>query len=158
MSEKTVGTGQIEIGRESDVLDALGIGSCVVVCLYDKQNKIGGLAHIMLPESKRDENDNMNGESAPAEFVSSGIDALVNIMRENGAEVEKLVAKIAGGSEMFEGIRTTPISLGVQNVNAAKQKLNEMGINIISEDVGGNVGRSIRFFIDEGDVEIRKRM
>lgn len=52
MEEIVVSLGEVAIGYEGDILISLGLGSCVAVVLYDPTSKIGGLAHVMLPESK----------------------------------------------------------------------------------------------------------
>ncbi len=44
-----VNTGEVEIASRPVVLQAMAIGSCVVVAAFDRNKKIGGLAHIMLP-------------------------------------------------------------------------------------------------------------
>ena len=51
MNEIIVGIGEIQLGYKDDLLISLGLGSCVGVVLYDELNKIGGLAHVMLPDS-----------------------------------------------------------------------------------------------------------
>lgn len=55
MKERIVRMGEIETGFEGHTLTSLGLGSCVAVMLYDSENRIGGMAHIMLPDSSEHE-------------------------------------------------------------------------------------------------------
>lgn len=154
--DKLIKTGQIEIGNENDVLESLGVGSCVVICLYDRKNRVGGLAHIMLPAK----NPKLAGEngSPPAEFAEAGIENLIKQLKENGADIQNLEAKLFGGSEMFGKLREEPVSLGAMNLAAVKEELEKRNISISAQDIGGNSGRSIRFYVNNGDVEIKKRL
>jgi chemotaxis protein CheD len=43
-----VGIADIQIGRHPQILRTI-LGSCVGVCLYDPQERVTGMAHIMLP-------------------------------------------------------------------------------------------------------------
>lgn len=166
MSSVIVNTGELFVGRSPAVIEAPGIGSCLVVCLYDETKKQGGLAHIMLPAGPE------TGElqtliiagkpqfqpSLPAKYADAGLDRLAGKLSNLGSSFAGLTAKIAGGAEMFTVLKDGVGTIGSQNLAAARQKLNSMGIKIISEDVGGNVGRSVKFFLETGDIEIRKKM
>jgi chemotaxis protein CheD len=157
MSNKVVGTGQIDVAKDDEILEALGVGSCVVVCLYDRTRKIGGMAHIMLPE-RNNKPDGHENSTAPAEFVEQGIQNLLELFKGHGGETENLEVKLFGGAEMFENINKEPVSLGTLNLDAVKKKLDTLGFEVVSEDIGGNAGRSLKFFLHSGDVEVRKRV
>ncbi|OGP49697.1 MAG: hypothetical protein A2Y79_05265 [Deltaproteobacteria bacterium RBG_13_43_22] len=45
--------GEGVVSRSPAVFSSVGLGSCVVVTLYDTKRGIGGLAHIMLPGNRR---------------------------------------------------------------------------------------------------------
>jgi len=66
-----VGMADLNITMAPGILTTLGLGSCVGIALYDKQNKIAGLAHIMLPSSKEIKNNENK-----AKFADTGIDLL----------------------------------------------------------------------------------
>lgn len=156
MSEIQVKTGQWSVSKDPDVLVSLGIGSCVAVCFYDNKNKIGGLAHIMLPSHQ-----NTNVAPLPeaeAQYAGDGIDAVLAKMLLMGCEIQNIKAKIAGGSEMFSNLRLSPQSLGSQNVMSVKTELSKHRVALLSEDTGGHVGRSLWFYLDSGEIEIKKRM
>ncbi len=46
-----VGMADLNICKSPDAITTLGLGSCIGIALYDPVTKIGGLAHIMLPDS-----------------------------------------------------------------------------------------------------------
>lgn len=146
-----VGMADLNIVKSPDSLTTLGLGSCVGIGLYDKVNKIAGLAHIMLPSSKEIKNN-----SNKPKFADSGIEELVDLMVKSGANRNSLVAKIAGGSQMFNFNSNNDIlRIGERNVNATKEKLSELKIRIIAEDTGGNFGRTIVLSSQDGSLHIR---
>ncbi|MBU5437682.1 chemotaxis protein CheD [Tissierella sp. MSJ-40] len=146
-----VGMADLNVTKSPNILTTLGLGSCVGIALYDKVNKIAGLAHIMLPSSKEIKN-NQNR----AKFADTGIEELVKIMLKEGANKNNLVAKIAGGSQMFSFSSNNDIlKIGERNVIATKNILKEMNIKIISEDTGGNYGRTIELNSLDGSLFIR---
>lgn len=146
-----VGMADLNVTNAPNELTTLGLGSCVGISLYDKVNKIAGLAHIMLPSSKEIRN-NQN----LAKFADTGIDELIRSMVKIGANRNNLVAKLAGGSQMFSFNSNNDIlKIGQRNVIASTQKLKELNIKIISEDTGGNFGRTIVLKTTDGSLFIR---
>ena len=100
-------------------ITTLGLGSCVGVALRDKNNKVGGLAHVMLPDSSV-----ISNNTNIAKFADTGIVELVRQMEALGANKRNLVAKIAGGATMFAvSSRAASMNVGERNVEAVKKKL-----------------------------------
>ena len=134
-------------------ITTLGLGSCVGIALRDTSNKIGGLAHIMLPDSTAIRNGNLN----IAKFADTGIVELVKQMEKIGARRGHMVAKIAGGATMFsfQGGNSSMGQVGQRNVEATKKKLGELRIPIIAENTGANYGRTVIFYPETGDFQIR---
>ena len=130
----------------------LGLGSCVGIAIRDTSNKIGGLAHIMLPDSTA-----IRGNLNIAKFADTGIVELVRQMEKLGARRSHMVAKIAGGATMFsfQGGNSSMGQVGQRNVEATKKKLGELRIPIIAEDTGANYGRTVVFYPETGDFHIR---
>lgn len=137
-----VGMADMNICKAPDAITTLGLGSCVGVVLYDSTSKIAGLVHVMLPDSTK-----IRKNSNVAKFADTGIDALIDLMKKNGANITVLKAKIAGGAQMFDfNSNNEMLRIGDRNVEAAKAKLKDLGISIIAEDTGLNYGRTIEFF------------
>jgi chemotaxis protein CheD len=92
-----------------------------------------------------------------AKFVDSAITLMVSRMVKRGAAKEKIVAKIFGGAKMFGNVKGSPgvLQIGEKNVESAREKLAELGIPVVAEDVGGNQGRTISFNVSDGTVLLR---
>jgi len=132
-------------------LITLGLGSCVGVALYDTKTKMIGLAHIMLPWSCQAKN-----KSNKAKFADTGIKLLLDEMVESGANRNSIVAKLAGGAQMFSYSAVSDmIRVGERNVEATKKVLQELNIPVIAEDTGGKHGRTIEFFSEDGRLMIK---
>lgn len=146
-----VGMADLKVCKCPDALTTLGLGSCVGVALYDPVTKISGLLHCMLPDSTA-----IRNNSNIAKFADTGIDELIKQMVVLGANRGRLVAKIAGGAQMF-AMQTTNDSLrvGERNSEAAKKKLREYHIRILAEDCGLNYGRTVEFYSETGDYVIK---
>lgn len=135
-----------------DGITTLGLGSCVGVAIRDTGGKVGGLAHVMLPDSKAIKNSQTN----IAKFADTGIDELVRQMEALGASRRRMVAKIAGGATMFNyTAKAESMQVGCRNVEAVKKKLGELGIPIIAEDTGLNYGRTVVFYPETGEFQIK---
>ncbi|WP_077367498.1 chemotaxis protein CheD [Anaerosalibacter sp. Marseille-P3206] len=146
-----VGMADLNVLKSPGILTTLGLGSCVGIALYDKDKKIAGLAHIMLPSSLEIKN-NTN----KAKFADTGIELLVERMLHIGASRRVLKAKIAGGSQMFNFNSDSDIlKVGQRNVLATKEKLRELKIPIIAEDTGGNYGRTIELSSLDGSLLVK---
>ncbi len=147
-----VGMADLNICVSPDGITTLGLGSCVGIAIRDPVTKIGGLAHIMLPDSSTIRN---NGNIP--KFADTGIEELVRRVVAKGANRTRLVAKIAGGAQMFSfgGGNSETIRVGERNVEASKKKLAELKIPILAEDTGKNYGRTVIFYPETGDYIIR---
>ncbi|NLM26729.1 MAG: chemotaxis protein CheD [Clostridiaceae bacterium] len=146
-----VGMADVNCTKHPGVLATLGLGSCVGIALYDIKIKTIGLAHIMLPWSHQAKN-NANR----AKFADTGILLLLEKMSEAGASLKNIVAKLAGGAQMFSfSGNSDMIRIGQRNVEATKEVLQQLRIPVISEDTGGNYGRTIEFYSEDGRLMIK---
>ncbi|NLZ82637.1 MAG: chemotaxis protein CheD [Clostridiales bacterium] len=146
-----VGMADLNVCVAPNAITTLGLGSCVGIILYDQRNKIAGLAHVMLPDSTK-----ISNNENKAKFADTGIDELINRMKEIGANPRGLVAKIAGGAQMFAFSKNNDMMrIGDRNVEATKAKLNELSIPILAEDTGFNYGRTIEFHPETGELHIK---
>jgi chemotaxis protein CheD len=146
-----VGMADLKVCKSPDGVTTLGLGSCVGIALRDPVTKIGGLAHIMLPDSTV-----IRNNSNIPKFADTGIDALVKQIVAAGANRGRLVAKIAGGARMFAFSNNSDMTgVGDRNVEAVKRKLQQLRIPILAEDTGKNYGRTVVFYPETGDFIIR---
>ena len=146
-----VGMAELKTCKSPDGLTTLGLGSCVGIALRDPDTQIGGLVHIMLPDSTAIRNSSHN----VAKFADTGIVELVNQMELLGAKRNKIVAKIAGGAAMFASGRSDVVQVGKRNVEATEAKLQELKIPILAKDTGENYGRTVTFYPETGQFHIR---
>ncbi|MDD4112505.1 MAG: chemotaxis protein CheD [Herbinix sp.] len=146
-----VGMADASVCKPPDVITTLGLGSCVGIVLYDPVRKIAGLVHIMLPDSTK-----INNNSNKYKFADTGIEALIQDMVSIGAITRNLVAKIAGGAQMFSFSNNLEMMrIGDRNVEATKDKLKRLGIRLLAEDTGSNYGRTIEFSPETGLLHIK---
>lgn len=137
-----VGIADMNVVEAPHVIRTSGLGSCVGIVLYNPLKSIAGLAHIMLPEASLSKAGPLN----KAKFADTAILELVNRLETLGLNKNTLLAKIAGGAQMFQFNGTSDIMrIGPRNVEAVKKTLQSLKINITGEDVGGNSGRTIEF-------------
>jgi len=146
-----VGMADLQVCKSPDVLTTLGLGSCVGVALYDPITKVSGLLHLMLPDStKIRNNENL------AKFADTGIQELVRQMLFIGANRSRIVAKIAGGAQMFAMKSTNDLlRVGERNIEAAKENLVKSNIQIIGEETGFNYGRTVELYAENGSFIIK---
>ena len=149
-NEIKVGMGEGAVMSTPHVISTTGIGSCVVTTLYDPQKQIGGLAHIMLPDSN-----GINGRRPPFHCADTAITALLRRLQTRGAVRENLVAKVIGGARMFAGNNSPSPGIGKQNITSIRQILDREHLPLIGEDINGGYGRSVEFRLNSGKVIIR---
>ncbi|HNX58197.1 MAG TPA: chemotaxis protein CheD [Spirochaetota bacterium] len=143
-----VGVAQVKMGSSPQVLRTI-LGSCVGICIYDRQKKIGGLAHVLLPEAT-------SQESNIEKYADTAIPMLVDLLLKQGCRKEFMSAKIAGGASMFKFSQANTLGqIGDRNIEATKKALSMKGIPILAEDVGGNSGRVIDFYLDDGHLKVK---
>ena len=141
-----VGIADFAVGDDESQISTSGLGSCVGIALHDERAGVIGLAHAMLPDGE--------GKDDKAKYVDTAIRSLIAEMEQNGATRRQLRAKLAGGSTMFE-FDSTDESVGDRNVTAAHAVLEELGIPIDAEDVGGDHGRSLELEGETGALHVR---
>lgn len=147
-----VGIAQMDVVKVPRTIRTSGLGSCVGVVIYDESKKIAGMVHVMLPDSSLGRTETIN----VAKFADTGINALVDMLKREGAQSFKLKAKIAGGAQMFQFTSDKDsMRIGPRNVEAVKAQLKKLNIPIVAEDTGGNSGRTIEFHPDTNKLNVR---
>jgi chemotaxis protein CheD len=94
----------------------------------------------------------MRKEQATPKYGNVATMALIKLMCEEGCTTDSLIAHIIGGGHPDGATDST----GMRNVEVARRILNEKGITIMSEDVGGRVGRKVVFDLSTGQVAVLK--
>ena len=177
MSDIEVHMGHIAVMKGAHNLITSGVGSCLIITLYDPKLQIGALAHTMVPSSaKRDTEyeqrasahlsseastigqacmvaEQVSTKAEETKYVDVAIDRMLKGLQANGAKRQDLEAKLIGGANMFPTIASDDV--GRDNVLSAKDKLKAEGIKIVGECVGGSQGRSIEFSPTTGVVTVK---
>ena len=146
-----VGIADMNIVKAPDKITTIGLGSCIGIAIRDKQLKIGGLVHIMLPDSTQ-----VKSNANIAKFADTGIPELVKKLEGMGCKRVRMEAKIAGGAQMFAfQNKSDLLGIGEKNAMASKNTLKQLGIPLISEDCGANYGRTVVYDPETGLYEVR---
>lgn len=147
--EWKVGIGEYQLATNPDILMTIGLGSCVGIALYDPVKRVGGLSHIMLPDST-----SFKGEQKAGKFADLALPKMVAELQQR--QKLQLVAKIAGGASMFPFTKTTPqTQIGARNVEAVERVLKELGIPILAADTGGSAGRTMWLDLEQMTLRVR---
>lgn len=150
MTDVEVRMGDVAVAGNPTTLRALGVGSCVVITLYDPQLRIGALAHAMLPSDAR----RKGHRTRDLRYVDMAIDEMLARMATLGSKREDIEAKLVGGADMFPDFSS---DVSKSNVLSAKEQLKKVGIKVVGEAVGGSVGRSVEFSPVSGIVTVKVR-
>jgi len=146
-----IGIAELKTAYSPATLLTAGLGSCIGLCLWDPKIKLGGIVHIMLPDSTLGRN-----VTNKAKFADTGVRLLIDELCYRGANKKRLVAKIAGGAHMFAmQSNLEMLKIGERNIEAVKKELELQKIKLIGEDVGGDYGRSIEFFTEDGQLLVK---
>ncbi len=148
----TVHMGEIKVIKAEQSAVSPGLGSCVAVVLYDRKLLIGCVGHVMRPCIKE-----ACDTSQPARFADMAVGMMVERMTALGSRIEDIWAKIFGGANMFPDLisKGSLMDVGALNILAVKQELKRYNIQIIAEEIGGHVGRSVFFDVNNGSVVVR---
>jgi chemotaxis protein CheD len=133
--------GEIGVARQGESLRTL-LGSCLGLILYDQRRQLGGLAHILLPDSAGD-------SRQPGKYVDTAVPCLMAEMNRLAAGRLVLQAKLFGAASMFS-TSIDSIQIGEQNLLACKRILDQLKIPIVASHCGGNHGRRITFNVSTG--------
>lgn len=138
--ELHVGISEYKIAQAPTRLITVGLGSCIGTIIYDEASHIGGLSHIMLPDSqpflhKR--------EIKPEKFADLALPAMVAEL-EQKIRRPRFQAKIVGGANMFQfQTLNAARNIGQRNIEAVEEVLARLNIPIVAKHVGGSAGRTM---------------
>lgn len=131
-------------------LATYSLGSCLGISIFDPVARVGGLLHVMLPESRIDPD---KAQRQPAMFMDSGLPALLRAALELKAEMPRLQICVVGGAQVMDS--SGFFSIGRRNYEMLKTILNEHGLKIHAEQVGGMVSRSLYLHLATGEVRLK---
>jgi len=127
-----------------DLLIMTTLGSCIAACLWDRNAKVGGMNHFMLPEG--------NGDSG--RYGSYAMELLINEMMKHGAQRMTMEAKVFGGGQVISGMST--MNVGERNTNFVVDYLKTERIPIMSKDVLDVYPRKVCFLPASGKAMVKR--
>lgn len=117
------------------------LGSCVSTCVRDATAGVGGMNHFMLPDDPRGD-----ATGAVMRFGSYAVERLINELVKYGARRERLEIKVFGAGRMID----SRSNVGEANVRFVRHYLQEEGLVIAAEDIGGPWARRLRYHARSG--------
>ena len=127
-----------------DILVMTTLGSCIAACLWDRDAKVGGMNHFMLPE----------GDAGSGRYGSYAMELLINEMMKHGASRGSMEAKVFGGGQVVEGMTT--MNIGDRNTAFVIDYLKTERIPIMAKDVLGVYPRKVCFLPSSGKAMIKR--
>ncbi len=141
---KYVSSGQIVTGSKDEIIASSPLGSCVAVVAYDTKNKIGGMAHVMLPGKSLKENRHDKNK-----YVSDGINNLLSKLYESGAQNSNIEICLIGGANV---LRKEDDFIAEALVISVVKTIGEKKLKIRASSLGGFERRSVRLDLETGVV------
>ena len=148
-----VGMADLRLARGATRLVTYALGSCLGITVWDPVARVGGLLHVMLPDSGIDA-----GKAArnPAMFVDTGVPLLFRQSYELGARKERIVVRVAGGAHHGVAEHDDPFEIGKRNFLMLRRLLWKNDVLLKSHDVGGwQTSRTMRLDLATGEVTVK---
>jgi chemotaxis protein CheD len=136
--------GEFHVTRNDEVLTTV-LGSCIAACVRDRARELGGINHFLLPHAPRSEED-----GSSARYGVYALECLINGVLRGGGRREDLEVKVFGGGRVLEG----GSDIGRQNIEFVRQFFRDERIAIVTEDVGGEVARRLRYWPQNGRAQV----
>lgn len=145
----TIGIADMKMLQGEGTLITYALGSCIGLCFHDPKLKLGALLHIMLPLNME------TGRTHPLKYADTGIRETLKAMEAKGASRARMTVKIAGGAKMFEVAGGGLGNIGQRNIESVHTILKRENIQLLAENVGGTVARTLLFDVASGQGCIR---
>ncbi|HAV63216.1 MAG TPA: chemotaxis protein CheD [Verrucomicrobiales bacterium] len=146
-----VGIADMAVSNNQAVtLATYSLGSCIGVTIYDPVAKVGGLLHVMLPESSIDPD---KAQRQPAMFMDTGIPAMFRAAYELKAEKYRVQICVVGGAQVMDS--SGFFSIGKRNYQTLCAIMEKHDLKITAEQVGGMVSRSVYLNLATGEVRLK---
>ena len=148
---RSVGIAEMAVSVDpGETLVTYSLGSCVGVSLYDPQARVGGLIHCMLPLSTIDPD---KARAKPGMFVDTGLVALIQGVLDAGAEMSRLIVKLAGAASPMDACGR--FKIGERNVATVRKVLWKNSLLLRGELTGGTQPRTLSLFMNDGRSTVR---
>lgn len=148
-----VGVGDMAVSNKENItLSTYALGSCIGLVVFDGVHKVGGLIHIMLPESR------LSPEKAisnPAMFADVGIPKFIKDLYGLGAMARNMRIFIGGGANVINQ-NDDLFKIGERNIAATKAMLRQHGLREHYSSIGGFSNRTIHLDMATAKLTIKR--
>jgi len=146
-----VGVSDMKVsGDPEETLVTYSLGSCIGVAVYDHEARVAGLLHYMLPSSTLDKD---KAAKNPFMFADTGIPNLFKSAYALGAQKQRMIVSVVGGAQVLD--QKGFFNIGKRNHMALRKIFFKNNVIIRTEEVGGNVNRTIRIDVNSGDIYLK---
>lgn len=146
-----IGVGDMAVSNNETVtLSTYALGSCVGIVAYDPSSHAGGILHIMLPDGSISPD---KATKQPAMFANTGMPMLFKSLTGVRADSSRLRIFLAGGASVLNG--ADPFKIGERNSVAVQRYLKANNLNVVGQDLGGSVNRTVHLEIGTGQVTLK---
>jgi chemotaxis protein CheD len=147
-----IGVGDMAVSNNNQViLSTYALGSCVGVVAYDPFTKVGGILHLMLPDSKISP-DKAAGQ--PAMFADTGLPLFFRSLTGLKADPRRLRLLLAGGASVVSG--QDPFRIGERNNTVTLEFLRKYSLTVRNSDLGGSINRTLHLEMSTGTVTVKR--
>lgn len=133
--------------HDEDILIMTTLGSCIAACIWDRQQRIGGMNHFMLP-------DGSGSGSDAGRYGSYAMELLINELIKRGATRSTMEAKVFGGGAVISGMNS--INVGERNTQFVLGYLATERITVVSKDVLSVYPRKVCFLPASGKAMVKR--
>lgn len=146
----TIGVADMKVSNDPDLmLVTYSLGSCLGIVVYDPSVKIGGMLHAMLPEAKEDKK--KKGFN-PYKYIDTGVPLLFKETYKYGAKKNRMTVAVTGGAQILD--ESEYFNIGKRNLAELRKIFWKNGVMIDKEHVEGNVARTVRLNMVNGEITI----
>ena len=143
-------SGEIYFSKEKEALIETIVGSCIAICIFDREKQLSGICHYRLQTGDK-------SELSPVNENDYGNIAILNLLKKfkaTGANPKNLEIKVIGGADIESNASFSQGDIGSQNIEIALKTISEFGLNVTAKSVGGDKGKKIRFNTKNGKVQL----
>jgi len=149
--KQIIGVADMKISNNpGDSLMTYSLGSCIGLVVYDSAARVGGILHYMLPESNIDKS---KAQKNPYMFADTGIPRLFKGAYRFDAKKNRMKIAVFGGAQILD--QSGFFNIGKRNYMALKKMFFKNKVIIDTEQVGGEVNRTIRLEIKTGEIFVK---
>jgi chemotaxis protein CheD len=136
--------------HDEDILIMTTLGSCIAACIWDRDKRVGGMNHFMLPDSGA----GSGGGADAGRYGSYAMELLINELVKRGATRSTMEAKVFGGGSVVSGMSS--LNVGERNTSFVMDYLRTERITVVSKDVLDIYARKVCFLPRSGKAMVKR--